>query len=135
MRRLAILYVLDGAVYASPSLHAVLASRLVRQPRAEAVTRSLSRQSRCAFDLRSAFALLQRRLAAGLAAEGVVREPPPPPPVVSKEAREEERKLGGYAARALASYDASAEGKEAAASVAAAAAAAQNSAVSAMEVS
>ena len=38
VRRLGILYVLDGAVYASPSLHAVLASRLVRRCLGEAAS-------------------------------------------------------------------------------------------------
>lgn len=88
VRRLGVFYVLDGAVYQAPSLHAVAASRL----------------QRCAFDMRGALDALRSRLA--FAAEEPAAQPQQQPQPVDLAAREEERRMEHFILRSLKEYDA-----------------------------
>ena len=93
VRRLGVFYVLDGAVYQAPSLHAVAASRL----------------QRCAFDMRGALDALRSRLAPAAEepeAHDTQQQPQPQAPSVDSAAREEERRMEHFILRSLKEYDA-----------------------------
>ena len=150
-------YVLDGAVYQAPTLHAVFSARLVRAPSHPAL--ALARladvarvsQLRCAFNLRGAFNALQERL--GSAAEALAEPPaapaadepaapaataPAPAPTAAASSAlaatassgeaDEQRRLAMFAMGALRTFDATPAGAQVRATVTARAQAAAGAA-------